>query len=271
VLRGLRPEVDGIVSPTAVRAFAEQTGIDLANTDDAAAVGFDRGALYLATSATQHQVVMKFMQRSLAEPSIEYPHPHIIRVGGVFGSEHQALITLDKHLVAFASGEVPAVKVVELYARRRLNSATLLRGSSLSKLPAAAHQGLLRLYVPGPLPESWTSPSPVLASRVLALAITLDVEGPDLHTRAYICGAFPQNAEAQVREGFNRVMQSALGRLLGVDVPLFAHSRPHADGTVVTLVARIDKRRFLEGIYALTRGDARDLYRLGKGAERLEP
>jgi hypothetical protein len=246
--------------PNRLDAFAQSTGVDLRLAPRALAAGFDYSTLYMV--ATPHEnaaVEERFVARLTNAPMIRSPHPRLSRSTGVVGSTPQTLIRVDQGLVAVAVGDPTPARVVEAYARRKLErSPCALRGVALRSLPNLERYPL-RFYAPGPFEGRWTQGIGGLLLHSTALAAAAEPRTPDLvGVRLVLTGEVAElpDAEARLEKAWNELSESSLGRLLGLADAGIEVNRREAR---LELTAELRVSTLVRGLHAAVRANVREL------------
>jgi hypothetical protein len=246
------------------RAFAAATGIDLTRTERALVAGFDLGTLYMADASGWVDVPeAPFAERLAGSGRMHRPHPQVWRLTGVVGSMPQALVRVDRDLMAVSVGDLMPARIVELRARGRLPSvATALRGAALSDLPPElTTPGPLRFYAPGPFEGEWLGEGRGLLGAARAVAASLELSGQSAELCIALTGYWDTASDRErLQEAWQVVAASSVGQLLGLDHP----SEPiEVDAELARLVlrARVDAPSLLAGIQQLFAHDVGELLR----------
>lgn len=240
------------------RAFARMTGVDLWVTEHALVAGFDLGTLYLVdASGWVTPPERAFIARLAGSERLDQPHPRILRVTGIAGTQPETLVRIADELVAIAVGDPTLARVVELRARGELERlAPALEGASLGVLPDDLHHtDALSIYVPGPLDAAWVSADTSLLGSTQALAITLTLEGDPLTLGVALAGHWhPAQDLPRLLDTWNALGESALGRELALDRPL-APTDTAGSETLLRLRTQLDGRVFSAGLARLLSGE----------------
>jgi hypothetical protein len=248
-----------LFSQKRLQAFTETTGVDLRKTPSALAAGYDFGTLYIAETPSQNERVQAlFAERLLHGAIVRRPHPSLHRVSGTIGTTPQTLVRIDRQLIAVAVGDPTPARVVEAYARRRLErSPTALRGSSLASLPPQLGREPVRLYAPGPFEGAWQTAARGLLGGATAVGVGMrPVEGRRLQVVIFVAGAWgpvPDAAE-RLKGAWEDLAQSALGSLLGLGA---VRGAPAIESTTDLLSARLelDLAPLVRGLHTAVAGD----------------
>lgn len=258
-LRSLR---DSWLTEERFQAFSSATGVDLTRTERALVAGFDLGTLYMADASGWMEVPeLPFAERLAGSGILRRPHPQVWRLTGVVGSTPQALVRVDRHLVAVAVGDLMPARVVELRARGRLGSVTqALEGAALSDLPPElTTQGPLRFYAPGPFEGEWLSDGRGLLGAARAVAISLELSGQSALLCIAVSGYWDTARDGErLQEAWHDVARSSVGQLLGLE-QLQAPLQVDAEVTRLVLRARLSTASLLAGIQQLFARDVSEL------------
>lgn len=250
-------------------AYAHASGVDLRELPTALGAGFDYGMLFLADSRGNERTVIERFERRLAgRGQLRRPHPRIHVLEGVIQETPRALICIDERLVGMAVGDPTLARIVEAYARRKLESPSALAGASLSTLPRDLGTAPLQLYVPGPLEDRWRTGVGGILGLSTGLGITARPQGDDaLELRLAIAGEWGDRdpaPETLLLAFWRELVESPLGRTLALDQPA---SEPVAavSAGILELRTSLQLSPFMDGLYAAVAADARELLRLPVG------
>lgn len=259
----LRPLRESWLTDERFRAFSSATGIDLTRTEWALAAGFDLGTLYMADASGWVEVPeLPFAERLAGSGTMRRPHPQVWRLTGVVGSSPQALVRVDRDLVAVAVGDLTLARVVELRARGRLASvAKALEGAALSDLPPELiTPGPLRFYAPGPFEGEWLSDGRGLLGAARAVAASLELSGQSALLCIALTGYWePARDGERLREAWHAIAGSSVGQLLGLR-QLQAPLQVDAEATRLVLRARLDSTSLIAGIQQMFAREVSELF-----------
>jgi hypothetical protein len=206
----LRPFDVEFLSDQRLDAFALHTGLDLRTCTQAVVAGYVDSTLYVTRAeggSARVAANLKQRRRALAAAA----NSADATSGDSEPSRQETFFALDADVCAVAIGNPLPARAARLFARGQLKrSRPALAGSSLQQLPGRAHQGLLRLYAPGPLAAS----EHPLLQRVHAASLSLDIVGKRLVGRAYAVGDFSAEEDTQLRTFVGQVLRSELASLL---------------------------------------------------------
>jgi hypothetical protein len=245
--------------PQRLQAFTETTGVDLRKTPSALVAGFDFGTLYVAETPRQNEKVQAlFTERLLHGAIVRRPHPNLHRVSGTIGKTPQMLVRIDRELIAIAVGDPTPARVVEAYARRRLErSPTALQGSALAALPRELEREPLRLYAPGPFEGEWEGAARGLLGGATALGVGVrPVDGGGLRVIVFLVGAWSSVPDAadRLRGAWEDLARSALGSVLGLGS---VRNAPAIETTPDLLIGRLELELapLVRGLHTAVAGD----------------
>jgi hypothetical protein len=245
-----------LVPAERLEAYERSTGIDLRSLNTALVAGYDLGTLYLAENPGDLQrIELRFRERLVAEVETRKPHTKLTTISGVVGRTPQGLLLYEGQLVASAVGDPTLLKVVEAFARGKLERAVpALRGAALSRVADFAEGAPLRVLLPGPFEGRWMlaaegllaaadgvalAVTPVGAERV---ALSVAIEGPWNATR--------EVAPAEsLRLAWEDLASSSTGKLFGFDEPATPPSIETSD-TRVTLTTELRLEPIVAGLHA---------------------
>jgi hypothetical protein len=219
----LAPALSLLLPRERLDAFAAGSGLDLRETEHALAAGFDYATLYAVEPPEPAKIEARFRERLVSEPVEAHPHPEITRLSGLVGRTPQTLVRVDQRLIAVSVGSATPARVVELFARGKLQKTRpALSGSALSTLPRDLDRAPMRFYAPGPFGAEWTRGARGLLAAATAVAIVASPL-PDgrLEARILVAGDWSASgAEQALRAGWDDLAQSGTGRLLGLNEPV---------------------------------------------------
>jgi hypothetical protein len=252
----LRPFLADLLPSERLDAFALSTGIDLRETPNALAAGFDYGSLYVAETPFDNRVIEKrFTDRLVAGASVESKHPRVRRISGTVGLSPEALLRVDRRFVAFAVGDPSQTKIVELYLTGRLSrSPSALRGSALREVPADFATAPFRFYAPGPFTGEWATGAHGLLGAASAFAAAAAPEGDSLKVRAVLVGNYQGEDLARLSSAWADLAESSMGRLTGLDRPISPPATDLGPGRL-TLEVKIALAPFFAGLRAAVAAD----------------
>lgn len=215
-----------LLPPERLALFTRSSGVDLASTSEGLIAGFDHATLYMATTpASSTTAEERFAERLVAGPRIKTPHPRVRSITGVVGGTPETLVRVDGQWVAVSVGSSLPARIAGLYALGRLKkSASAFEGAALSTLPLAElEKAPARFYAPGPFTGEWAQGAHGLLSRALAAGIALR-PGAEGHLSATVVvsgdfRSFPGDPAQAMRDAWQDLAESGLGRLLGLDAP----------------------------------------------------
>jgi hypothetical protein len=134
-----------------------------------------------------------------------------------------ALVSQSGHLVGVAFGDPTLARIVESYARRRLESPTALHGAALASLPDTFDQAPLRFYAPGPFEHEWGGGAHGILGAATAVGVAVHPLAPDrIRVEVGVAGDWSSDAaraRASVEAFLEDLAASSLGRLLALDEP----------------------------------------------------
>jgi hypothetical protein len=250
------------LTPQRLRAFSTGTGIDLLGTERGLVAGFDLGTLYMAdASGWVAPPERLFAERLAGSERLHKTHPRVWRVTGLVGSEPEALVRVDDHLVAVAVGDPTLARIVELFAEGRLaRVAAAFEGASLSALPTPVREPrTLAFYLLGPLDQDWIQSGSGLLASAHALAVTLDLIGTRLDVHLFVPGRWEPNEDgARLGQAWRAFAGTSLGQRLALDRPL-APADVRGSESLLTFYTSVDGSAFSAGLEALLVGNLDDL------------
>ncbi|HET9958684.1 MAG TPA: hypothetical protein VFQ61_29525 [Polyangiaceae bacterium] len=219
----IAPATKLLIPQTRWEAFELASGVDLRQVRDALVAGFDFGTLYAfqPVAGTAPQAVKRFRDRIVSRERIYRPDPRIDRITGIIGTTPETLVRIDQSLVAVAVGDPMPARVVEAFALGRLSrSPNALRGAALSTLGEPPKGALATFYAPGPFPQEWARGASGLLAQAFAARISMaPLDAERAHFELELTGEFPPDGAERLRVAYAALVQSALGKLVGLDQP----------------------------------------------------
>lgn len=261
---GLMRAVNVVVPDARLALFAQSTGVDLRQTPEALAAGFDYGTLYMAATPRENVAVEEqFASRIISGAVRRSPDPRVHRIAGVIGQTPESLVHIDGLLVAVCTGDPTPVRVVEAFARKKLKrSRPALAGAALSTLPGEMASAPLRVYAPGPFQHDWLDGAHGLLASSLAAGITAKPLGDgDIELTVYLSGDWAQVGAAatdRLRQTWDDLAHGATGHLAGLDAPV----RPpevSATSNMLTLRVVVAALPLATGLHAAVAADVEEM------------
>lgn len=252
----VRPLLRELLPDERLEAFARSTAVDLRETPNALAAGYDYGALYVVETPYENRLIeARFVDRLVSGASIESKHPHVRRVFGTVGSAPEALVRVDRRFVAFAAGDPSLARIVELFVLGRLTrSAPALKGAALAGMPAEFANAPVRFYAPGPFTGEWERGARGLLGATTAFGAMAVPDGDALVVKAAFIGTFDGDDISKLSAAWGDLAQSSLGRLTGIDQPIAPPSVETGPGRL-TLEVKIALKPLFSGLRAAVAAD----------------
>jgi hypothetical protein len=255
--------------------YAQETGIDLRNLSRALIAGFDLGTLYLAeTEADLTPATQAFAERLVSGVDFKELHPRLKRISGVVGRTPQSLLRFDGKLIAVAVGDPTTVRIVEAFARGKLQrTKSVFEGAALESFREFSTRAPLTFLAPGPFEGKWMYGAAGLMAAAQGIGIsaaptdrgsvsvTAAIDGPweDEHTHAI----------ARMREAWDGLAQSSTGRLFGLHEPV---SPPRVAGDLqrLTLTVELELSPIINGLHAAVSADVWEMLDLAPTSTQRE-
>lgn len=238
--------------------FAAGSGVDLRKVESALVAGFDFGTLYAVEPSvgTVPRIVSRFRERIVSGERRHLPHPLVERITGIIGSTPETLVRVDQRLIAIAVGDPTPARVVEAFARKKLQSSpTALRGAALSTLEPPPAGSVATFYAPGPFSGEWARGARGLLADALALSISVvPLEAGRARFVVQVAGDFPASGADELTSALADLAASPMGKLLGLDqsaTPPLVHERAHS----LSLDAELDLGPIARGLHAAVAAD----------------
>jgi hypothetical protein len=264
----LAPALSLLLPRERLDAFEHGSGVDLRNVDHGLVAGFDFATLYVVEPNDSATMEERFRARLVSEPVEARPHPELVRVTGLVGQTPHTLVRVESRLVAVSVGSALPARVVELFARKKLQkSPPALAGSALSTLPADLERAPLRFYAPGPFGGEWTSGARGLLSAALALAVVAKpLDGGKLQVRILVTGDWERSGTdgaSALLAAWEDLAASGTGRLVGLNEPA---SPPRIDVQPqrLELSVELDALTLARGLRAAVEADVWEILDLPK-------
>jgi hypothetical protein len=244
-------------------------GIDFRASDEMVIAGYDVSTLFLA-----HQVVdparveaafggrVAEVQGRAIDRTGTNASDGLIREWGELGRGHETLVIFGVEAVGLARGSEAPIRAAELFAQGRLKRALpAWKAAPLDRLPELLGDAPLRAAAPGPFLGIWSSGLGGLLSAATAAGLSARVDAGTVHIRVVVTGLWGErapDAQARLMEGYDRIVASGIGRLLGLDhpvsPPIFARGNDN-----VTVEVQLQPNVLLDGISAVTSAQLREI------------
>jgi len=247
--------------------YAKASGVDLRSLPEGLVAGFDFSTLYLAETRDTAAVGRRFEARLVSGLDVRKPHPAVRVVSGVVGRTPETLVTVDGHIFALAVGDPTPARVVEAFARRKLErSPSALKGSALRTLPRTLDAAPVRFYAPGPFPDDWARGAHGIVGAAFAVGIAARPLGRGrIEVTLAVSGDFERTTDgvARLTASWNDLASSSTGRLLGLHRPAI---EPVArdEGGVLLLRVGLDLAPMIAGLRAAVIADIWEILELSE-------
>jgi hypothetical protein len=262
----LAPSLELLFPKQRVDAFRDGSGIDLRDTPEAMAAGFDFATVYAARTDRVAVVEEKFATRVVTDPKITSPHPLLRAITGLVGSKPETLLTFDQRWVMVSVGSRTPIKVAALFATKRLKKTVpALSGAALSDLPDSLHAAPLRIYAPGPFEGAWTRGAASILASAIAVGVAAE-PAPDqtLRLTIHVAGAWTDiDDKSRLAAAWTGLAEDPLGRLLSLDEPA---ESPEFSSTpeLLTLKVRLRAGPLAQGLRAAVVAEVDEIFGLEK-------
>ena len=265
--RGFMAALERLIPAKRLKAFANGSGIQLANLPEGCIAGFDYGTLYLARVGNDTQRVReRFEARLVSDPVSRSLHSGLWRVTGMIANTPESLLTVDNDFSAIALGDPLLIRIVEGFTVDRFKKTPpALAGAALSTLPGELKAAPLRFYAPGPFQEEWATGAEGLLAQAFAFGVAVSLsEGARLKVHAVMSGTFGPNVEqARVRllNTWDTIQTSAIGHVLGLKENT-EPSRLEVHPSEATLDFTLDSESLMKGLAAAVTADTKGIFDL---------
>ena len=262
----LAPSLELLFPKRRLDAFRDGSGIDLRETPEAMAAGFDYATVYAARTDKVSVPEEKFAKRLVTEPKFGSPQPKLRTITGLVGSTPETLLSFDQRWVLVSVGSRTPIKVATLFASKRLKKTVpALKGAALSDLPDALESAPLRMYAPGPFQGEWARAAGGILASATALGVAAE-PGPKqtLRVTIYVAGAWTDiDDKSRLAAAWHQLSQDPLGRLLALDEPA---ESPQISGTpeLLTLKVRLRAAPMAQGLRAAVVAEVDEILGLRK-------
>lgn len=260
---GVRAEVERLLPPARMEAFAVATGVDLRSVPTVLVARFDLGTLYVAeTQGENANVEERVLARMTTPPRRSRSHPELTRFEGTRQGEPFGFVRQNGRLVAVAQGDLTYGRVLELYLLGKLRrSPPALRGAALSTLPSDLALAPLQLYASGPFPTEWQAGARGLLGAALAAGVGVWPEpgGVGVRIRVALAGSWQGEDVERLLAGWEDLARSNVGRLLSLDRP----STPpevDLDGELLRLGITLPLAPLVSGLRAAVISDLSEMF-----------
>lgn len=253
-----RDAISVLLPAERVDGFAAGSGVDLRAVNSALVAGFDFGTLYAVepSAGSVPRIVSRFRDRIVSGERRHLPHPLVERITGVIGATPETLVRVDQRLIAIAVGDPTPARVVEAFARKKLQtSPTALRGAALSTLDPPPAGSVATFYAPGPFSGEWAHGARGLFADALALSISLvPLDAGRARFVVQVAGDFPASGADELTRAVSDLAASPMGKLLGLDqsaTPPLVRERAHS----LWLDTELDLGPIARGLHAAVAAD----------------
>ncbi len=265
----LAPSLELLFPKQRVDAFRDGSGIDLRDTPEAMAAGFDYATVYAARTDQVAIVEEKFAIRLTTEPKITSPYPLLRTITGIVGSKPETLLTFDQRWALVSVGSRTPIKVATLFAAKRLKKTVpALSGAALSELPDSLHAAPLRIYAPGPFQGEWARGAAGILASATALGVAVEpAPGQTLWVTIHVAGAWTDiDDKSRLAAAWAQLAADPLGRLLSLDDPAEAPEF-FATPELLSLKVRLRAPPLAQGLRAAVVAEVDEIFGLKKNSD----
>ncbi|MDX2054959.1 MAG: hypothetical protein SFV15_21330 [Polyangiaceae bacterium] len=219
--------VSALVPKERMDHFGNVSGFKLEQVQRLVIAGFDYSTLYVVqVRGDNSRIEQRFIERLRHDPIVTHPRPALTTTTGMAGGAPQRMVRISNHLVAIAVGDPTPARAVEAYALGRLKkSPSAFKGAAFSTLPTELADADLLFFAPGPFKDEWAEGVRGLLQGALAVGATGKIlKDANIRLSLWLSGGFAETpgASDQLLEGWNAVVQSPFGHLLGAHEPVEA-------------------------------------------------
>jgi hypothetical protein len=247
--------------------YAKASGVDLRSLPEGLIAGFDFSTLYLAQTKQTAAVAKRFEARLVSGLDVRQRHPSVRVVSGIVGRTPESLVTVDGRMFALAVGDPTPARVVEAFARRKLErSPSALNGSALRTLPRTLEGAPVRFYAPGPFPDDWARGAHGLVGVAFAIGVAArPLGGGRMELTLAVSGDFAGTSDgvARLTASWNDLASSSTGRLLGLHRPAI-EPVVRDEGGVLVLRVGLDLAPMIAGLRAAVIADVWEILNLSE-------
>ncbi|MEZ4220294.1 MAG: hypothetical protein R3B13_05135 [Polyangiaceae bacterium] len=247
----LRPSLELLFPAERLDSFSKGSGIDLRETPEALAAGFDYATVFAARTDRVSVPEENFAKRLVTDPKVTSPHPGLRVIGGLVGSTPETLVSMDRRWVLVSVGSATPAKVAILFATGRLKKTVpALNGAALKGFPDAVEAAPLRIYAPGPFQGEWLNAGGGLLAAATAVALTVEPVDPhDVKLTLRIAGQWDLEDRPRLLSAWGQLAEDPLGRLLALNEPV---ETPRVSSTLemLTLEVRLRAEPLARGLRA---------------------
>ena len=233
-------------------------GVDLRAADELVVAGYDGATVLFARQVvdpgkleTAFAERVADVQGRAVDRGGDDPRGIITRVWGGLGRTHETLVVFGREAAGLAIGGDAPLRAAELFAEQRLRRARpAWQAPPLDHIALLLGDAPLRAAAPGPFGGEWSRGVGGLLSAATGAGIAVRPDGDALRVDLVLTGAWGDRAaeaEERVRRSYAALVESGLGRLLGLAEPA---SPPVFSATPdrVTLEVRLRASPLLRGI-----------------------
>ena len=205
-------------------------GLDLRSIDDLVLAGYDGTTVLLAHQVLDPARVEAAFADRVAEVEGravdrggDDPRATVTRLWGGHGKTHETLVVFGREAAGLALGADAPLRATELFAEQRLHRARpAWQAPPLDHLAELLGDAPLRAAAPGPFGREWSAGVGGLLASATGAGIAARPDGDALRVRVVLTGPWGDraaDAEARVRRCYEDLVDSGLGRLLGLAEP----------------------------------------------------
>jgi hypothetical protein len=265
--RAVRETLERMFPRARLDAFERMTAIELRRVKHAVVAGYDRSTLYAVDGvADALEAERRYRDRMVFETARAVHRDDAVLVTGLSGGRsRRALVALAPGVVVIESGDDRHAKAALLYALGKMRrSPPALREEQIAALASRLGEAPLLAFAPGPFEGEYERAlRGLMAAATAAGAAARLTPVGSLQVALVVAGAWGSSAQAaaeRLRQGWDDLADSPLGRVLGLAEPLAPPLSTHAPDAV-SLTVELDAERVLGGLSASVSGRVSDMMR----------
>lgn len=201
-----RKDWEPVFGADRIRAFSQASGADPTQIDEAWIAGYDLGELYVFDGKSVGESAERaFESRSLTTRSLSSDFDNLTHMTGIIEQTPHALVRIDQHLVAIATGDIQLARIVRAYAEGKLaKTPTAFGDRFLSSYESFQPDAPVRAFLRGPYENS----TDAVAAGFITGVSAVSFQGSELRVHARALGAWPTDG------GLERHLGTYLDQLL---------------------------------------------------------
>ncbi len=210
-------------------------GVDPRSADDLVMAEYDGGSMFLVHQALDPARLEAAFRARMADVqgrAVDHPSADpigvVTRLWGGLGTRHETLVVFGREAAGLAvaeqAGESTPLRAAELFATQRLKRARpAWRAPPLDRMAELLGDAPARAAAPGPFQGAWGLGLGGLLAGATAVGVAVREEGEALEVTIVLTGGWGDRAEearGRLQERYARLVESGLGRLMGIDRPV---------------------------------------------------